>query len=497
MGHCSSKENPHCPTKGAALCHPLRGHANVVVQHDHDVRVQDCYNVDSHHVGVGSCGVVTKATHRATGVVHAVKDVSKVHVKRLDHFRREIDILRIMDHPNIIKLCETFEDQRTIHIVTEFCSGGQLFDRIILSDGGGFTERTAAICIQQIARAVHHMHEKLVCHRDLKPDNLMFLRSAPIEDNVLKVIDFGHATTFEKGHPVRTKCGSPFYSSPEVLAHKCTEAADLWSVGVIMYVILCGYPPFYGETEKDAVASVRRGSFSFPAKHWRNVSADAQHLIRHLLKMNPHDRYTAEQTLSHVWTSHTGMKHQVPLQPDFVNHLRFFRSMSKLKKATLQIIADQLDEEQIHKLRENFMAFDGNGDGWLTVAEMRQGLSQAGFDEIPGDLQQIMEEIDADDSGVIDYTEFLAATLEHKHYLKESVLWSAFSVFDRDRDGRVSRDELRQVLSSGSLENSMNAQDIDEVLWEVDNNCDGTLDFEEFIVMMNNGPLDEAARFEI
>merc|ERR1712217_292510 len=212
-----------------------------------------------------------------------------------------------------------------------------------------------------------------------------------------------------------TKAGTPYYVAPQVLQGKYGPESDLWSLGVIMYVLLCGYPPFHGDTDADVLAKVRHGNFSFAQADWKNVSEDAKNLIRNLLKMNPKDRYTAEQALNHEWVKNKAPKAQnVPLQANLVDNLRGFRSQNKLKKAALHVIASQLGEAQIKALRDTFMQLDNNGDGLLTVAELKEGLSQAGLKEIPPDLQQIMKDVDSDGSGVIDYTEFLAATLDQK-----------------------------------------------------------------------------------
>merc|ERR1712007_240536 len=156
------------------------------------------------------------------------------------------------------------------------------------------------------------------------------------------------------------------------LAGKYDQLSDMWSVGVIMYVMLCGYPPFFGETDAEVLCKVRLGNFSFNAADWKNVSEDAKNLIRMLLKMNPRDRYTAEQTLNHDWIKNKAPKAKnVSLQANFVDNLRSFRSQNKLKKAALQVIAGQ-----------------------LTAAEMKEGIKKAGLKEVPPDLQQIMEGID-------------------------------------------------------------------------------------------------------
>merc|ERR1719235_1057235 len=141
------------------------------------------------------------------------------------------------------------------------------------------------------------------------------------------------------------------------------------------------------------------------------------------------------------------------------------------------------------------MALDDNGDGCLSPGEMRRGLDHAGFTDLPEDLQQILQDLDSDKSGSIDYSEFLAAALQQQQYVKENVLWMAFSVFDRDGDGVVTLEELKEVLTCGNFDEPLEESEIAALLQEVDKNGDGTLDFEEFITLMNNGPLAPASKF--
>merc|ERR1712176_417372 len=297
--------------------------------------------------------------------------------------------------------------------------------------------------------------------------------------------DFGLSCSFTADQVLTTKAGTPYYVAPQVLAGKYDQLSDLWSCGVIMYVLLCGYPPFFGETDAEVLSKVRLGNFSFNATDWKNVSEDAKNLIRMLLKMNPRDRYTAEQALNHVWIKNKAPKATgAKLQDNFVDNLRGFRSQNKLKKAALHIIANQLNEDQIKALRDVFMQLDGNGDGKLTVNEMKEGIQKAGLKEIPQDLQQIMEDVDSDGSGVIDYTEFLAATLDKRVYMKEDVCWSAFRVFDRNGDGKISKEELKQVLGDDEVKGTVGADTVKILLSEVDGNGDGFIDFQEFMEMM-------------
>merc|ERR1719156_358721 len=344
---------PHKEVKAGGI-----EHAKFII--DNTGKLHEFYDVDKKKMGEGSYGAVSKCTNKSTGVVRAVKSISKAQMKNVDRFKQEIAIMKMMDHPNIIKLYETFEDHRNIYLIMEICSGGELFDRII--ETGHFTEVQAAIVMQQILRGIFYMHEIKLTHRDLKPENFLFTTKENIEKTHLKVIDFGLACKFTDGQVLTTKAGTPYYVAPQVLAGKYDQSADLWSCGVIMYVLLCGYPPFYGETDADVLSKVRLGNFSFNAADWKNVSEDAKNLIRMLLKMNPRDRYTAEQALNHEWIKNKAPKAaNVSLQSNFVDNLRSFRSQNKLKKAALQIIAGQLNEDQIKALRETFMALDNNG----------------------------------------------------------------------------------------------------------------------------------------
>jgi len=463
-------------------------HATFVI--DNPGKISEFYDIDKKKLGEGSYGSVSKAKSKTTGATRAVKSISKAQMKNLDRFKQEIAIMKIMDHPNIIKLYENFEDHRNIYLVLELCTGGELFDRII--DAGHFTESQAATVMQHMFRAMLYMHENKICHRDLKPENFLFVTKDPIEKATIKVIDFGLACKFTKDQVLTTKAGTPYYVAPQVLAGKYDQAADLWSLGVIMYVLLCGYPPFYGETDADVLAKVRLGNFSFNAADWKSVSEDAKTLIRMLLKMNPKDRYDAKMALNHEWVKDKAPKaknidlHKV----GFVDNLKGFRSQNKLKKAALHVIASQLGEVQIKQLRDVFMVLDVDGDGLLTPAEMREGLKKSGLKEIPADLQNIMECVDSDGSGVIDYTEFLAATLDKKIYMQEDNCWQAFRLFDRDGNGRISKDELKKVLGDEEVEGAVH--NMAELMKDIDTNGDGEIDFDEFMKMMRDNMAGEA-----
>mmetsp|Transcript_3698 Transcript_3698/g.6638 ORF Transcript_3698/g.6638 Transcript_3698/m.6638 type:complete len:486 (-) Transcript_3698:107-1564(-) len=448
--------------------------------------VRDHYKVDAKSLGAGSYGTVSKAEHRKTGSVRAMKTISKTvgganNSKVLERFYCEIQIMKGLDHPSIIKLYETFEDKRNLYLIMEMCSGGELFDKIV--EAGHFNEGQAAIVMKQMIGAIYYLHTKGICHRDLKPENFLFQTKDKIEKNVLKLIDFGLATKYKPGQPLKTKSGTPYYVSPQVLSGSYNELCDIWSCGVIMYVLLCGYPPFLADTDPQVLALVRRGHFTFPSEDWSQVSGDAKDLIKKLLEFKPADRYTAEQALNHVW-----IKDKAPhaknmdLNTTSVSNLQKFCSVNSFKKAALQVIAQQLSEDKIQTLRNQFLALDSNGDGMLSIKEISDGLTKAGMKE--QDLKNILDGVDVDGSGCIEYKEFLAATLDKRQYLEEDTLWSAFCVFDTNGDGKICLEELRHVLEDDGVEKTFGQHSAEEVMKEVDEDGNGLIEFEEFVQMM-------------
>jgi len=397
-------------------------------------------------------------------------------------------VMRVLDHPNIVKVHESFEDRQNVFLVMELLAGGELFDRIVELDH--FSETQAAIVMQQIFRIMLYLHEHHITHRDVKPENFLFQTKEPIESAVLKIIDFGLSCRFEQGKCLTSKSGTVYYVAPEVLAKRYDHMSDMWSCGCLMYVLLCGYPPFFAESEDDdeIIALVCKGNFSFKPSDWDEVSDESKNLIRSLLTLDPEQRCSAEDALGHEWVKNTAPQARPPaFTVSIVDKLRKFNSSNVLRKAALHIIASHIDETRIDKLREAFTSLDSKGNGILTLPEIKKGIDDAGFADVP-DLQQILEGM-TDGSGVVDYTEFIAATLDRKVVLEESACWTAFRVLDRDGDGRITTEDLRRVIGDGEESELSKACGADsdtmaEVMQEVDKNGDGEIDFDEFMTMM-------------
>mmetsp|Transcript_1794 Transcript_1794/g.4043 ORF Transcript_1794/g.4043 Transcript_1794/m.4043 type:complete len:572 (-) Transcript_1794:316-2031(-) len=397
-------------------------------------------------VGEGAQGVCFKAFRKADGAVRAVKRVAKATMRGQDVvvFRREVEIMKELDHPNIVKLYASFEDRANYYLVTEFCAGGELLDKIVKQ--GHLTEAQAASVVQQVLRAVFYMHEINLAHRDLKPENFLLADDGPIsEDNLLKLIDFGIATRCEPGAVLTELCGTPFYVSPQVVTRRYDKRCDLWSVGVIMYTLLAGTVPFRG-TDEEILRKVRVGIVPYPPEVWGSISGAAKHLIRGLLTRNPDTRMTAEAALAHKWIVNVAPQaKKATLPADLIDRLNSFRKLNVVKKAALQIVAGEMNDHELECLRKVFTTLDANGDGKLTATEITEGIRQSGI-EIPEDFVQVLAGIDADGSGQVDYTEFLAATLDRRKSLTENAARAAFRKFDTSGDGNIKAQEIAYVL---------------------------------------------------
>ena len=459
------------------------GRSGFILENSSGTNIRDVYEFSESNIGEGSYGSVRRGIHRKTNQVRAIKIISKNMIKLLPKFRQEIAIMKSLEHPNIVRLYETYEDVAFIYLVMELCEGGELFDQIIAQ--GFFTERAAAVAVKQMLSAILYLHNHGVCHRDLKPEN--FLLASRSIDSPLKLIDFGLSGRFTPDQPMRTKSGTPYYVAPEVLSGSYNELCDEWSVGVLAYVLLCGYPPFNGNTDQAILQRVRIGRFFFPPAEWNGVSAEGKDFISRLLELKPAKRMTAKEALDHPWIKNVPSSEDASVDPSvqerILQSLKAFRGIAKLKKIALTAIAHQLQDNEISDLKNVFTSVDVNGDGTLTVPEIRHALEKANI-TLPPDFDSMVAEIDSDGSGSIDYMEFIAATMDRKLYNKRELCWRAFSVFDRDGNGKISIAEFANVLQDDSLQRDIGTDKIRDMIREFDLDGDGEIDFEEFIAMM-------------
>ena len=447
-------------------------------------KLRDVYKI-SRKIGDGAFSSVRRIKLRSTMEKRAVKTVHKKSICTEEERQMvftEVSILKSIDHPNIIRLHEFYQDDKNYYIITEFCSGGELFERII--SAGTMSEVTAARYMQQILSALVYLHDRKIAHRDLKPENL--LMSSPSAEASIKVIDFGSSHVFTPGEVMTQRVGTPYYIAPEVLRHQYTEKCDLWSAGVIMYILLCGFPPFGGNTDKEILHKVSIGRYSFPSPEWDSISFEAKDLIEKMMNVNYNARISAKDSLAHPWLQNATRTH---LNPEYASpllrNLQNFRAKQKLKKATLNFISAQLTtKEEREEMIELFKSLDIDQNGTLSKDEVKIGFTKMfghTVEDIDGEIERIVKEVDANHSGEIDYTEFISAALSRQQLLSKQRLEIAFKTFDIDNSGAIDADELKAVLGKY---NNFDDSFWHELIRECDLNGDGVIDLAEFTKMM-------------
>ncbi len=291
-----------------------------------------------------------------------------------------------------------------------------------------------------------------------------------------------------------TPNGTPYYIAPEVLKGSYTTQCDNWSMGVVMFIMLSGKPPFGGKNNNEILNNVLTGSFDFSAPPWAVISDEAKDLIANLLHRQADVRFTSEEAFNHAWISRERKKQdeEIVINPEVIANMRNYIDTVNFKRTTLTLIASRIPEDQIKALRDAFSKFDTNGDGKLTLQELQEGIKQIkGCQLTNEDIENAMAIMDSNKNGFIDYTEFIAACLQTYNYLQENLLKSAFSYFDKDGSGTISKDELKHCLHNDDF--SLEDEDIEKLLEDVDSNKDGQviyffnlmqIDYNEFIVMM-------------
>ncbi|WOL04091.1 hypothetical protein Cni_G12812 [Canna indica] len=434
-------------------------------------------------LGQGQFGTTYLCVEKNDGNEYACKSIPKRKLlcrEDYDDVWREIQIMHhLSEHANVVRIKGTYEDALFVHLVMELCAGGELFDRIIQK--GHYSERKAAQLIKTIVGVVEACHSLGVMHRDLKPENFLF--ASPDEDSALKATDFGLSVFYKPGDVFSDVVGSPYYVAPEVLRKLYGPEADVWSAGVILYILLSGVPPFWAETEAGIFRQILQGRLDFESEPWPGISESAKDLIRNMLNRDPKKRFTAHQVLCHPWIIDDSVAPDKPLDSAVLSRLKQFSAMNKLKKMALRVIAESLSEEEIGGLRELFKMIDTDSSGTITFEELKEGLRRVGSELMESEIQALMDAADIDRNGTIDYGEFLAATVHMNKLEREENLVSAFSFFDKDGSGYITIDELSQACKQFGL----NDVQLDEMIKEADQDNDGQIDYGEFTAMMRKG----------
>ncbi|KAJ7950013.1 putative Calcium-dependent protein kinase [Quillaja saponaria] len=441
------------------------------------------YYTIGRELGRGQFGVTYLCTEISTGQHSACKSISK---NDKNDMKREVQIMQhLSGQPNIVEFKVAYEDKLSVHLVMELCEGGELFDRIIAK--GHYTERAAASICRQIVNVVRICHFMGVMHRDLKPEN--FLLSTKDENALLKATNFGLSVFIEEGKVYRDIVVgngiSAYYVAPEVLKRRYGKEMDIWSTGVILYILLSGVPPFWAETEKGIFDAILQGDIDFVSQPWPAISSSAKDLVRKMLTQDPKKRITSAEILDHPWIREGGEASDKPKDHSAVLcRMKQYRVMNKLKKLALKVIAENLSQEEIQGLKAMFTNIDTDNSGTISYDELKAGLARLGSKLTEAEVQQLVEAADVDGNGTIDYIEFITATMDRHKLEKDDHLYKAFQHFDKESRGFITRVELETATKEYGMGDEAT---IREIISEVDTDNDGRIDYEEFCTTMRSG----------
>ncbi len=451
-------------------------------------------------LGKGNYAVVRLATLKSDpNSKFAIKIIEKNSLKdRFFLLEREVSILLKLDHPNIISFIETYQDFKYFYVVMEYCSGGELLDRIVKRKH--LKESECCEIMRKLFLAVNYIHQNKIAHRDLKPENILFKDDSP--DAELKIIDFGlsNILNFNEIKNVaslnfHTKVGTPLYLAPEILKGTYSVKCDLWSLGVIMYFLLSGKLPFLSNNEGTLFNMIKKGIINFDSDEWFNISTNAKSLILRLLKVNPNKRITARQALEHSWFE-AFKKKKISLESpidqridiNILNMLNNNKNPNKLKKEVLKVFINRLSENEIQNIKQAFQMIDKENTGSITSEQLMEVMSSNGLHQSEEEIRQIIKNMRgsgeiSDGLLLVNYTDFIAASLDSKLIFNQQKLWNLFKYFDVRNNDYITVEDLKEVIARGGRK--LPLAELQKMISENEKSQKGKINFEDFCLMMD------------
>ena len=439
-------------------------------------------------IGKGGFGSVFIVKNKTTNVELACKKIAKYKIESKEDLQtlyKEISLLSKLDHPNISKIYEAYEDEDAVYIIMEYCKGGELYKKIIelLNKGELLTEEAIAQIFHQIMSVIAYCHNHGICHRDIKPENVLFIEKNNDKfENNIKIIDFGLSVYFKGGEnkKMKSSVGTIYYAAPEVIDGNYNEKCDIWSCGILLYTLLIGNLPFDGRNQKDIAKKIKQMNVPY-TEDFNYISKEAKDLIQKML-CKESDRISAQEVLNHPWFNVTLEKKNenkfLNLKIDnFINYV----NKNKFQKMIIMYIASRLTHEEIQNMKKIFKDFDSDNNGSISLDEFKDGLlklNNENKDKI--DINKIFNEIDTDKNGEISYTELLASILDQNKLFQKKKLYDAFIALDKDGTGKINKGDLIKILK----EEEKSSDSIIQLINQLDKDKDGGIDFREFLSLM-------------
>ena len=443
-------------------------------------------------LGSGSYGSVYQAKNIVMDNIVAIKVIEKVQDNMVDdlEIKNEINILKSLSHPNIVKIYEFFDTVLYYYIVTEYCKKGELFSYI----KNKYSEKQLAVLFYQVFSGLCYLHEKKILHRDLKLENLMV---SEIEKDIItgeeyfwiKIIDFGTAKIFEKNKTEKAVIGSSYYIAPEVLKQRYNEKCDTWSVGVILYMTLVGVAPFDGRTDEDIIRRIKIGKYNKNDIRFIEHSEEVKDLVYKLLEKNIDKRLSAKEALNHPWFEKFGGRNLFcNFKPEdilpYIENLFHYKYNSKLQELVIAFLVHNLaNNDETLIILKMFRYFNKSGDCKLTKFELTNGLyNYKERDEVDEMVDVIFQRLDGDNNGYIEYEEFLRVCIDKTHLMTKENLRYAFKFLDKDNTKTLNAQKILKAFLTKPNKEFEAVFNI--TLKLVDKDSDGIIDFSEFCELM-------------
>jgi len=451
-------------------------------------------------LGGGNFGTVRigikKENNEKLNKKFAIKSVKKTILKEndLETLMKEIEIISNLDHPNIIKFFETYQDNSYFHIVMELCTGKEVFNKIV--ENSFLTESKTIEIIYKVLSAINYCHKKGISHRDIKPENILFENNEP--DSDIKIIDFGLSRKYNLNQKMHTILGTPYYVAPEVLIGEYDEKCDIWSIGATTYTMLSGDPPFTGRSNNDIFNSIINKEISFEKERWKKISKEGKLFIIDLMQKNPEKRPNAEKALEHIWfknfevilnesvndfnnnsNNNKESKSNVNSSNILLN-IKNFHSIKTFKRFVLKTIINSIsiNENDLKNIKKFFNKIDKNHNGQIDIQELKLAFIQADINITEEEIKKILSYMDEKEK--LDYSEFIVISLNFENYLDNEKLISAFEYFDIDNSGYIDTVDIENfLLRSGKK--ITNSEDIDKMLIEISDNKKPIIYLKEFL----------------
>ncbi len=441
-------------------------------------------------LGSGSFGKVYLAQNKFTKEKVAMKEIKKSNKDLLSdgEIKDEIDILKSLDHPDIVRIIESYNTKDSYVLVTEYCEGGELYDQV----RNQLSETQIAVIFKQLLSGLAYLHSHNIVHRDLKLENILIQeieKSKTTGEDLfnIKIIDFGTARIFDNKTKPQSIVGSSYYIAPEVLNQKYGKECDLWSVGVILYMFVVGHAPFDGCDDEEITGNIQKGIYKKDDKRWKKASKDVKDLIQKLLIYSPKKRLTALQALKHPWfkiTDSNILYDNVPKNDiiDCIRNLLTYNISSKLEELVLAYIIHNIPRpKQSKSCIKLFKLVNEVGDGKLLKRELKKTLLLFVSEDFLNkyDFDEQFSLIDGDKKGYINYEEFLRACLDRKKILTDNILKYAFSFFDPNNTGFIRKKRMKSFFGNRVDENTFK-----NIFDEIDSDKDGKINFQDFKAML-------------